>query len=257
MTNDQKTVGQHAKKKPQQSFISVLKRHRKLLTLFGTAILFFTFVFRDVLRENARGTRDSYESAASSFALMDKIISVSDRVRHLEVVVESQAHGYKESSYTLRKSTELRLEDLKTSIQNAKQVCERLPRSKVGPTQSALEEIQNEADKISSELDAKKLSASEPPIASELPTGFEPLASSDLKSFYDQKVQQVKYRLQPEVKKRSDEILSVLAAEAQSAAWWYSLFNACSIYLYVLGIIVTAVGQVIGKDDDDSAIGSE
>jgi hypothetical protein len=288
MSTDQKTSGQHAKKKPLQSVISVLKRHRKLLTLVGTVIVFFTFVFRYVLREKARGTKDSYESAASSFSLMDEIINVSDRVRHLQVVVQSRQlngeyqvavqsrqpdgdyqvvvqsrqpnGGYQENSRTLRDSMEMRIDDLEHSILNIKRVCETLPTAKIERELSEVENVQTIAQKIGADLPPaanSNLKGSEPPNASELPSSSEPIAPSSLKAFYDQKVHEVKYELQPEIKNQSEAILKVLASESENAAWWYAFFDFCSFYLYVLGIVVTAVGQVIGKDNEGAAIGSE
>jgi hypothetical protein len=66
-----------------------LKRHPGLITVFGAAIVFFTYVVREVFREGAHGTKDSYDRAAASFTLVDDLISISDRVRHLSSVPES------------------------------------------------------------------------------------------------------------------------------------------------------------------------
>jgi hypothetical protein len=72
--------------------------------------------------------------------------------------------------------------------------------------------------------------------------------------FYEKKVKEVQ-ELQKEVKHLSGSILRVLKAEASKAARYYGFFNWCSLFLYVLGVVVTAVGQLVGVNDKRSGSG--
>ena len=84
----QEPHGQSKERHSRSLLLSYAKRHRRVLTLLGTCILFFTFIFRDVLREDARGKKDTYDAAETSFSILDGLIGINDRIRHLEVVIE-------------------------------------------------------------------------------------------------------------------------------------------------------------------------
>ena len=201
--------------KRSAAFVRFFRRHRNLLTLLGTIIVFFTFIFKDVFRENARGTKDSYDSAASSFTLIDGLVSISDRVRHVEVVLESQPLNYVENAYTLKRSTELRLEDLQRALSNIEQVCDTLPKSKISLQLRDLDQVQQKAKLALSEVLR--------------PGSSDAIKTTYLRTLYDNKVNEVK-ELQSEVKQLSDSILKVLGAEAAQAAGHYGFFNWCSLF---------------------------
>jgi hypothetical protein len=75
------------KHKPPNRLITFLKLHRGLVTLIGASIVFFTFIFRDVLREDARARKDNYERAQALFDLKTSIMDLNDSIRHLVFLV--------------------------------------------------------------------------------------------------------------------------------------------------------------------------
>lgn len=221
--------------------IRFLRQNPKLLTLLGTVIVFFTFVFKDVLQENARETKNNYNSAASSFTLINVLVGISDRVRHVEAVLEGKLAKYEENAYTLRGLTVLRLEDLESAISNIERVCKTLPKPKICVQ---LEELKKVRRKV------KDLQAEAPQLGSSYST----TTANAYIEFYEEKVKDVQ-ELQKEVKHLSDSILRVLKAEAGKAARHSRFFNWCSVFLYVLGVVVTAAGQLVGVNEKRSASG--
>jgi hypothetical protein len=239
MTSDPHVHGIRSAKKGRslQGVGGFLKRHRRALAVLGTCILFFTFVFREVLREKARATKDNYDSAEELFSILDAFVNLNDRIRHVEVVIESQPNNYVESQHTLRTSAELRLIDLENSIRNLERICKTLTKP---PFSGDIEVLKTKVTTLVAKMPDRLES-------------FSPYSLSNFenKTDYDALVNQIA-ALQVQVRDKTPKILAALKEESAAAAANYQLFDTASLALYTLGVIVTVIGQVVGNEDEKS-----
>lgn len=226
-----------------------MKRHRRGLTLLGTGIVFFTFIFRDVLRENARGKKDNYDIAVTYFYVLDGLIEISDRVRHFEEGVENDLRhlkemaskesqpGHYEDVPTLKLAIDYRLAELRNTIRNLRG----LPSIAIAPQEKTLDEVDKETEKLAAEfnnLDGRTSDSQNTPET--LWKQYSSLRDQARK--LRQKVQQI-----------SGPVLATLMRESSEAAGKYQTFDRLSLVFYILGVIVTVIGQLAENRDGSSS----
>lgn len=210
--------------------VALLKRHRRFITLLGTVIVLFTFIIRDILREAAHGKKETYESVKQAYATMEVLINISDRVRHVLVVIESQKQDYVENAHTLKESTQLRLDELNFAVANVRRVIEALPKSRISVQAAKLDQLREQGTNVINKM------------AEPIPPG-----TTDPRSFYEQQVKEVKVE-QEKRKALGDSTLEVLGSEADKASKDFDLFNTWSIALYIVGVVVAAAAQLGGAE---------
>jgi len=231
----------------ESSFRSFVKRHRRGLTLLGTGIVFFTFIFRDVLRENARGKKDNYDTAVTYFLILDGLIEISDRMRHFEEVAESDFRAliemaskesqprYYEDTPTLKLAIDYRLEELRNAIRNLRAV----PSIAIAPQEKTLDEVDKETEKLAAEFNNLngRTSDSQTETLRKQYSGLRDEARD----------------LQHKLQQISGPVLDTLKKESSEAAGKYQTFDRLSLGFYILGVIVTVIGQLAENKDGSSS----
>jgi len=240
MTQDPHDQSIHPSKKRRSYslLLSYAKRHRRFLTLLGTFILFFTFIFRDVLREDARAKKDNYDAAETSFSILDGLIGINDRIRHLEVVIEGHLRALKEvaskeshfeDTPTLRGAAAFRVEDLQNAIRNLKRVCGALPSSAISLQNKNLMEVEESTEILATKFTNLRCTSS----------GLNN-APETLWHEYNDLVDEAR-SLQQRVKEIAKSVLNVLESESSEAAGKFKAFDNLSLAFYILGVLVTGI----------------
>jgi chromosome segregation ATPase len=252
MTQDPHDQSIHLSKKRRSYslLLSYAKRHRRFLTLLGTFILFFTFILRDVLREDARAKKDNYDAAETSFSILDGLIGINDRIRHLEVVIEGHLRALKEAASkeshfedtpTLRGAAAFRVEDLQNAIRNLKRVCGALPSSAISLQNKNLMEVEESTEILATKFTNLRCTSS----------GLNN-APETLWHEYNDLVDEAR-SLQQRVKEIAKSVLNVLESESSEAAWKFKAFDNLSLAFYILGVLVTGISQLAASKDDPSS----
>jgi hypothetical protein len=241
------------KRRSYSLLLGYAKQHRRVFTLLGTCILFFTFICRDVLREHARAKKDNYDAAETSFSILDGLIGINDRIRHLEVVIEGHlralkeaaskesASGHFEDTPTLRGAAAFRVEDLQNAIRNLNRVCGALPSSAISLQNKNLLEVEESTEILATKFTDLRCTSS----------GLNN-APETLWHEYNDLVDEAR-SLQQRVKEIAKSVLNVMESESSEAAGKFKAFDNLSLAFYILGVLVTGIGQLAESKDDPSS----
>jgi hypothetical protein len=211
-----------------------LKPHRGLVTLLGMLIVFFTFIFRDVLREKARARRDKYEKAQASFDLKTSIMDLKDSILHLDFLVltekpysedpDRQRHAHWEIAHE-------RIKELEPLIKNIDGVLQTLPPGKANKEADQLESFKSRNKELSDRLEK------EPP--------------GDSAEASDQLLTDV-FEERSGIQRTGQAVLQSLETENERTEGLDHFFDWCSLALYMLGVVFSVTGQLLGVKNDTS-----
>jgi hypothetical protein len=70
----------------QKSIVSWLRKHRGIVTFLGACVVFATYIYKEILLDDAKTQKEAYENARVMFSIRDSLVRLSERVRRLEVL---------------------------------------------------------------------------------------------------------------------------------------------------------------------------
>jgi hypothetical protein len=223
------------------SVVSLLRRHRKALQLLGTLIVFFTFVLREVLREDARSKKESYDAAEVQFNLRNSLIDLDDKIRHVGFLVltlspsSEQPDKWSQAHWDTAHDRIIQTERLLELADNLRKI---LPRAEVAEIQQTIQKIKLRLPEISDELSAADSSR-------------EDLQLRDRNSEWSL-VTTHSLGARREALDLFPPLLEKLGKKAKHAQRLYIFFDSSSIALYALGVLLAATGQLLGLDTDST-----
>jgi hypothetical protein len=222
-----------------RSFISGLRARRRTLQLLGTAIVFFTFVLRDVLRENARTTKETYDAAEEQFNLRKSVIDLNEQIRHVGFLVltlspsSQDPERWDQAHWDTAHS---RIEQTRGILALADTLRRILPQHEAEDANNSIKSITSSLQMLSSELE--NAAGSKKDLELHDPNSPWSIVTHDTGATRSQAL-----HLFP-------SLLENLEKEAKHAQRLYVFFDWSSLVLYTVGVILAATGQLIGVETE-------
>lgn len=261
----------HQKRKPKtrlNRLKAFLRRHNALMTFLGAAVVFATFIYKDVLQEEQKDRSDTLQAGQTAFLIRESIISLSQKLMQssqekwfpVDIRTNHTPGNYATLQENLENRAFLAWESLQPlhllqaeAFDNIARFAEVIPKKALPTNFDSFVQIEKRIQsKINSPERLDSIATNTPIITPErspseadwaqLFLGFEKLNNAVVT------IQREGWENFEFLKNWQTLLVPIAVDQGRIAERRYHRFRRFSYYLYGLGFLLGLVGKLVGKE---------